>query len=125
MSEPTDCEIELMTQLLACLKKEQDRAIFTAIGIALSGFARLEENLVTVAATLLGVNKRKVGLILYSIINFQTWLSIIDQLFAEDEIYGALAPQWTKISSGIRAIKDDRDRFAHHSALGAASHTGN
>jgi hypothetical protein len=118
-TDPRDIKIEQLTQALTFLKNKEERdALFTGIGYALSGFSRIEEGLVAVTATLLQAQPRKVGFIMYSILNFRAWLAIIDHFFAEDEIFGALAPKWQKISSGIDKIKDDRDRFAHHTALG-------
>src|SRR5450432_616065 len=56
----------------------------------------------------------KVGIILYSIINFGAWLQIIGELFTQERLYVPLKPKWNKISTRLRALKDTRDRLAHH-----------
>ena len=57
----------------------------------------------------------KTGLVLYSIINFNVWLSIIHDLFEMDEALTPFQKRWNKISERIRQIKDTRDQLAHHS----------
>src|SRR5258708_5062058 len=116
---PTDREVELTSQLVASLKKERDRAIFTAIGIALSGCAQMEEGLVSVVTSLLRCDPKKTGLVMCSIINFGTWLSIIDELFDEDDLFNHIKPRWNKLNRRLRGIKEIRDRLAHHTALSA------
>jgi hypothetical protein len=75
----------------------------------------MEEMLVGIAGLLLGrAELSKVGIIMYSIVNFNTWLSIIGDLFAQDTVYITLLPKWNKLSSRLRGLKETRDRLAHH-----------
>jgi len=54
---------------------------------------------------------------MYSIINFGAWLGIITELFPHEELYTHLKPKWDKLTSRLRALKDIRDRLAHHTAF--------
>src|SRR5882757_11102239 len=52
--------------------------LFTITGNALSSWARMEQKLVMIACCLLRTNKvEKAGVVMYSIINFSVWLSLI------------------------------------------------
>jgi hypothetical protein len=91
------------------------KAVFANVGLALSAWAGMEELLVAIASLLLRtVEFPKVGTIMYSIVSFSVWLSIIDELFALEPLYGALKPKWNKINGRLRGLKDTRDRLAHH-----------
>jgi hypothetical protein len=57
------------------------------------------------------------GLVLYSINNFHTWLSIIEELFVLDPQYTPLRPDWIKISERLKKCNNIRVALAHH-ALG-------
>jgi hypothetical protein len=92
------------------------RTLLTSIGQALTTWATLEELLVCLFAILLKIPPEKAGLVMYSIINFNVWLTLIDELFSQDKDLSEFKSRWNKISSRIRAIKDNRDRIAHHSA---------
>jgi hypothetical protein len=91
------------------------QALFTNVGLALSQWGGMEDLLVGIASLLLRTHEgEKVGIILYSIVNFGTWLSIIEELFSVEPRYFTLKPRWNKISSKLRGLKDTRDRLAHH-----------
>lgn len=94
-----------------------EQALFTEVGKALSSWASLEEILVGVASLLLTDSVEKAGVVMYSIINFGTWLSIISELFPLSEAHAHLKPRWDKLTGRLRALKDTRDRLAHHSAF--------
>jgi hypothetical protein len=98
-------------------KASLERDLFTEVGKALSAWATLEEILVCVASLLLTNSVQKAGVVMYSIINFGAWLSIIAELFPHEELYTHLKPKWDKLTSRLRALKDIRDRLAHHSAF--------
>jgi len=92
-----------------------DREIFqTVVGHALTTWARMEEQLVLLAAILIPAKTEKAGLILYSIINFSVWLSVIDDLFLLETRFSEFKPRWNKIHARLRRDKDYRDRLAHH-----------
>jgi hypothetical protein len=90
-------------------------ALFGTVGKALSAWSKMEEYLVVIVAHLLRVRGPKAGLIMYSILNFSVWLSLIHDLMEMDEIYAPLLPKWNKFGERIRRIKDQRDQLAHHS----------
>jgi len=96
---------------------DAEAALFTEVGKALSSWASLEAILVGVASLLLSNSVQKAGVVMYSIINFGTWLGIITELFPHEELYTHLKPKWDKLTSRLRALKDIRDRLAHHSAF--------
>lgn len=94
---------------------ETNRDIFyAATGQALTVWARMEEELVILAALLLPVMTEKAGLMMYSIINFNVWLTIIDELFNLELSYSEFRSRWHKIAERLRKEKDNRDRLAHH-----------
>jgi hypothetical protein len=101
-------------------KSTHENALFASVGQALSLWAQMEESLVVIAGLLLRARFTKVGVVMYSIINFNVWLSVIDELFALDSIYGSLKPKWNKINERLRRLKDTRDRLAHHSVHSGA-----
>ena len=101
------------------LKESFESGLFTSVGKALSLWAALEQCLVGITAGLLCTSEKKAGIVMYSIINFGAWLGIIGELFAEDELFVHLKSRWDKLSSRLRALKDTRDRIAHHSVFSA------
>jgi hypothetical protein len=82
-------------------RSEHRRALFANVGLALSQWAGMEDLLVGIASLLLRTHEgAKVGIILYSIVNFGTWLSIIGELFSQEPRYVTLKSRWNKISEG-------------------------
>lgn len=100
---------------VAIIATGDKRALFAAVGAALSSWAKMEELLVIIAALLLRVDVQKSGLILYTIINFNVWINLIDEMFPLEPQFMPCKPRWNQISTRIRAIKDNRDRLAHQS----------
>jgi hypothetical protein len=89
--------------------------LFTFVGLALSEWAGMEDSLVAITSLLLRTHEaNKVGIILYSIINPNTWLQIIGDLFSQEPLYISLKPRWNKIGERIRNLNDTRVRLAHH-----------
>ena len=88
--------------------------LFTFVGQALSAWALMEELIVAIASLLLKTEINKSGVVMYSIINFSVWLTLIDELFPLEPVYMPLKPKWNKISKRLRSLKDIRDRLAHH-----------
>lgn len=101
------------------ITEESETILFTEVGKALSCWAALEEMLVSLAHLLLTTSIQKAGVVMYSIINFGAWLGIITELFPHEELYTHLKPKWDKLTGRLRALKDIRDRLAHHSAFKA------
>jgi hypothetical protein len=96
-------------------KSVHRQALFANVGLALSQWAGMEDLLVGIASLLLRTHEgAKVGIILYSIVNFNTWLDIIGELFSQEPRYTTLKPRWNKIRERLRGLKDIRDRLAHH-----------
>lgn len=96
------------------LAETNQKVVFGTVGLAISAWAKMEEILVVMVAMLLRVPNEKAGLMMYSIINFNSWIDIINGLFDVDDQLRPLKRRWTKISEKIRAIKDQRDQIAHH-----------
>jgi hypothetical protein len=95
------------------------------VGHAITEWAIMEERMIMVATLLLNTEADKAGLIFYSIINFNVWLSIIADLFRLTPNFTKFQPRWNKIAERLRAEKDTRDRLAHHYTMSAsASPTG-
>lgn len=96
------------------LDKGEQTLLYQTVGNAITSWAKLEEAVVTIFALLLRNDSRTAGLILYSIINFNTWLSIIHDLFEMDEALTPFQHRWNKLAERMRKIKDQRDQIAHH-----------
>jgi hypothetical protein len=114
-------EEEQMRKELEEFKADIDRTaveitakMYQAIGRSITDWSRMEGSLVHIASWLLDSGSKKVGLVLYSINNFHTWLSIIDELFAMDPNFSSLRSDWTKIAERLRKLNDVRVRLAHH-----------
>jgi hypothetical protein len=113
-ASPGDEEVHKTIEDMEAAKLTLERRwLFTVIGQALSSWALIEENLVAIAAMLLRIERQEAGLILYSIINFNTWLSIIEELFKMKDEYTELISEWHKISDRLRGLKTTRDNLAH------------
>jgi hypothetical protein len=96
-------------------KSVHRQALFSNVGLALSQWAGMEDSLVGITSLLLRTHEaNKVGIILYSIVNFNAWLGIIGELFSQEPRYKILKPKWNEISEKLRGLKDTRDRLAHH-----------
>jgi hypothetical protein len=89
-------------------------ALFSQIGRALTAWSKMEECLVIMFSMILHIHPYKAGLVLYSILNFNVWLSLIGDLFELDNNYQPYKKRWNKISERARKIKDQRDQLAHH-----------
>jgi hypothetical protein len=74
----------------------------------------MEERLVSMVAKLLRTSDAKAGLMMYSIINFHTWIQIIDDLFALDGTYPKSQKIWRDMMKQLKAENDVRVRLAHH-----------
>jgi hypothetical protein len=94
--------------------------MWAAVGTAISTWALMEGGLVWLLTTLLRIDAYpdKAGVILYSINNFPTWLTIIDELMVLDTKLSDHRSQWNKLDSRLRALNDTRVRLAHHTAMG-------
>lgn len=102
-------EIESKTQSV-------DREIlFSTVGRALTAWSKMEEYLVIMASQMLRVPVEKAGLLMYSILNFGVWLSILHELCDMDETLHPFKKRLGKITERLRRIKDRRDQLAHHS----------
>jgi hypothetical protein len=96
-------------------KSVHRKALFTNVGLALSQWAGMEDLLIGIASLLLRTHEgKKVGIIFYSIINPNTWCSIIGELFSQEPRYIALKPRWNKLSKRLIELNDTRVRLAHH-----------
>lgn len=103
----------------------KERTIFYAgVGQAISFWASMEGVLVEIAAKLLGTSERKTGLILYSIMNFYSWLNIIDELFSQEEKYSEQKIEWGSACAKLRSLNDIRVRLAHHTVWDGSPNQG-
>jgi hypothetical protein len=87
---------------------------YSTIGQGISLWTKMETALVGIFSELIGVRYEKGGLILYSIMNFNTWLVLITELYAVDQRYSDLSKRWNKKFERLRALNDIRTRLAHH-----------
>ena len=106
----TELEFDIETA-----KLEQMRLFYACVGQGISSWTRMEERLVQIGARLLRTSHDKAGLVFYSIINFNVWLDILDQLFVLDGTYENSYAKWHTLVSLLRKENDIRARLAHHS----------
>jgi hypothetical protein len=103
-----------LTTIESRTRKSDRQLLYENVGRALSAWAQMEELLVALLALILRVNGQQAGLILYSIFNFQTWITIIQDLFDMEPELTKQCSRFNKISERLRKIKDTRDQLAHH-----------
>src|SRR4051794_13442245 len=84
------------------------------VGLGISEWSWMEEELVRIIARLLRVSEAKAGLVAYSNISLHVWLSLIDDLFAHDGTYPRSLAEWTSIRKRLLAENDVRVKLAHH-----------
>jgi hypothetical protein len=101
-------------RILDTIESNNVALLHYATGRAITAWALMEERLVVIASLLLRTSPKKTGLIFYSIINFQVWITIITELFDLDSDFKSFQRRWNKIFERLRAEKDNRDRLAHH-----------
>ncbi len=103
--------------IFGAIEENQYALLHYATGRAITGWALMEERLVLIAALLLKTTHQKAGLVFYSIINFQVWITIITELFALEPDFAPFRHRWNKVFERLRTEKDNRDRLAHHYAM--------
>ena len=108
-------QVAFIDKMSADIKDSERNQLFLMIGQALSAWATMEEFLVLIVANLLVVKSQQAGLIMYSILNFSVWLTLIHDLMGLNPKLSPIQKRWNKISERIRKIKDLRDQLAHHS----------
>jgi hypothetical protein len=115
MKRQAEDMIARMDDVQRALSETETDILFASVGKALSAWATMEEGLVLMVACLLRVRPKKAGIVMYSIHNFGTWLSVIHDLFDADDTLNRFQKRFGKITERIKRIKDTRDRLAHHS----------
>jgi hypothetical protein len=95
---------------------ERKEFLYVALGESISIWAETEALIAVVGAMLLGTSYEKAGLVFYSIPNFYSWLTIIDELFIIDERFDKMKPAWGEIAETLKKLNDTRVRLAHHSS---------
>ena len=95
--------------------EESDKAFYSVIGRCISVWAETEGLLIFIAALLIHTTPQKAGLIFYSIPNFYSWLSIIDDLFEHEQVFSGQKSEWGKIGERLKKLNDTRVRLAHQS----------
>ncbi|MDQ1405357.1 MAG: hypothetical protein QOG55_986 [Acidobacteriaceae bacterium] len=90
---------------------------YASVGQGISAWVVLEMTLVFLFSRLLSITPRQAGLVLYSIMNFYTWLTLITDLFASEPKFAHLRGAWNKKFERLRALNDTRTRLAHHTTF--------
>jgi hypothetical protein len=103
------------TKPLSVALKDQAENFYFRVGQGISHWSRMEGCLIQIASKLLRAPENKVGLVMYSIININIWLQIIDDMFVLDRTYPKSLRTWRRISEVIRSQNAVRVRLAHHS----------
>ena len=96
----------------------EKESFYISVGQAISIWASMETKLVYIFSLLLGISPQRAGLILYSIINFMTWLTLITDMFASEPLlFGQFSSSWNKKFERLRTLNDTRVRIAHQTSL--------
>ncbi len=117
MTGLTKAEVGLLHEYLketSKAKSDLEMKFYAAVGKGISNWSKMEERLVSVVAKLLKTSDAKAGLVMYSIMNFHTWIQIIDDLFALDGTYPKSQKIWRGMMEQLKAENDLRVRLAHH-----------
>jgi hypothetical protein len=93
---------------------EKRKDLYITVGQGISNWARMERKIIHVVAYIMDCNVDKAGIVFYSIINFNVWLTIIEDLLSLDPHLGSSKTAWTKITSRLRELNKTRARLAHH-----------
>ena len=93
---------------------------YSCVGQAISMWSSMEDQLVQLAASLLGTTEEKTGLLLYSMMNFHGWLNVIDELLVLAKVDDNTKELWADISGKLRKLNDIRVRLAHHTVWNPA-----
>lgn len=97
-------------------------AFYTCVGQGISAWTSMEGNLVSIASYLMGTTEAKAGLVFYSINNFNSWLTIITDLFALAPEYAEFRDHFTALVEPLKQLNDTRVRLAHHTIWGSKDH---
>jgi hypothetical protein len=100
---------------------EKTEQFYVSVGQGISIWALMEGSLVHIFQRLMRTELEKAGLVLYSIMNFHTWLSVISELFASDADYRQFTDLWNKKVARLKALNDIRTRLAHHTSFESGS----
>jgi hypothetical protein len=99
---------------LAQVRSTEAVEFFAMVGFGITSWARMESHIIRLAADLLDTNVDKAGVVFYSINNFHTWLSIIEDVFSLDRQLASTRKVWTPIAAKLRKLNDTRVRLAHN-----------
>jgi hypothetical protein len=114
-------ELEPDPETLA-VEAEERKLFYSSVGQGISLWSSMESCLIEIAARLLNTTPEKTGLIFYSISNFYTWLSIINELFLAAPEFVEHRKKFTRAGEGLRALNDTRVQLAHHSVFAPDPH---
>jgi len=115
MAKMSERQLKKYLKPLSVALRDQAKNFYTAVGLGISSWSKMEERLVQVVARLLRTPEAKAGLIMYSIINLHVWIQIIDDLFVLDGTYPKSLKLWRSIAESLRAENDIRVGLAHFS----------
>ncbi len=87
---------------------------YEAVGRGITQWANTESLLILIGASLLGTSFEKSGVVFYSIINFNVWLSIISELMPKTAEYEKAKEKWGSLSEKLRRLNNTRVLIAHH-----------
>src|SRR5437660_12484812 len=99
---------------VAVSQRNYTKLFFTLVGMGISFWAAMEEDLVKIVALLMRTSQAKAGLVMYSIINFYVWINVIDELLAIEGADEEVLTQWRSIAEALKTENDIRVRLAHH-----------
>jgi len=87
---------------------------YEAVGRGITQWANTESLLIIIGATLLETSFEKSGVVFYSIINFNVWLSIISELMPKTDEFEKAKEKWGVLSEKLRRLNNTRVLIAHH-----------
>jgi len=87
---------------------------YIGVGLSISRWSDMETTIVQIFSILMGTQDQKAGIVLYSIMNFNAWLMIIDELIGSDPLFEGFKRNWSKKANRLRRLNETRVRLAHH-----------
>jgi hypothetical protein len=114
MAKISEKEIKKHLKPLSVALLDQAKNFYISVGQGITHWASMEGRLVQIAARLLKTSEEKAGIVFYSIININIWITIIDELFEQDGTYTNSMKAWRKLIGPLRKENKIRVRLAHH-----------
>jgi hypothetical protein len=110
--------VEAAIGMAADYDSSQREKFHALIGMSISSWVIIEYIMIGIFVTLARCDLDVAGIVLYSNMNFGSWISMITEILALRTEQKENSKKWGKLAGELRALKDTRDRLAHDTTLG-------